>query len=231
MSDSDGVTRRAALTRFAALAGGLAAGSLAPSAVAGAAVAGGFDKRRRRVFAALAEAFDGQGQIKTAARDMVGEMARRYADGSDAYRTWVDSFLDAVDSAPSGLRLSALDAKTRKQTLKKWSRATEPADALMQRAPNATASEPSSLVASNQRMAKRIADIRASIAPDVLRPDPKTGLPTFAPVVPPQHPITDGRGPLETPVRMRRYLYHTSYVLLASFVVGDAEHLTSVVMT
>ncbi len=217
------MTRRAALTRFAVLAGGVATSTMLPASLAQAAPAQGFTPQRRAVFAAMAEAFDGLGPIKTAGRDLTNEMARRYTAGSAPYRAWVDSLLDAFDSAPPSLRFHAQSTSQRRRQLREWSTASEPADALMRRPRPGDTTGPKSLAARNEMIAAQARSTLAAIPEQDRKPDPKTALLPNAPATPPVRAASDGKDALGTPVRMRRYLYHSAYMLLASFCIEDMD--------
>jgi hypothetical protein len=220
---NDEMTRRAALARFAVLAGGVTTSAMLPASLVHAAPAQGFTAQRRAVFATLAEAFDGLGPITTAGHDLTSEMARRYSAGTDGYRVRVDALLDAVDSAPQGLRFHAQSTSDRRRQVRTWSTATEPADALMQRPRPGDTSGPTSLKARNEAIAAQVRTAWAAIPEADRKPDPTTALLPDAPATPPGPPSTDGKGPLGTPVRMGRYLYYSSYMLLASFFIEDMD--------
>jgi hypothetical protein len=221
----DVVTRRAALTRFAALAAGVAAAGLMPMS-AQAAVVGGFDGRRRAIFRALVETCDGKGPIRAAGRDLPAEMVGRYADRDVDYGSWVDAVLDALDVAADGARFSTRAVKARRDLMRSWIDATEPADKLLHRPRPSDAREPRGLVASNQMNLEASKRFMASLPADAKELDPLTGLPRYQPPTPSWPQISDGLGPTGTPVRLRRQLAHSSYVLVASFFNDDTRYLT-----
>jgi hypothetical protein len=221
----EGLTRRRALARLAFVVGGAAATRWAPVAVAAVTPAPGFTTERQSVFRALIEAYDGQGPIVSSGRDLAAEMQARYSSGSSDYTTWVDALLDALESAPAGPRFSVLTVKARRSALRSWNQATEPDDALMHVSRPTEADEPTDLMTSNERTASLIRQFRATLPADALDLDPTTLLPKYAPVTPPGPPITRG-GPLDTVVRLRRYIRHSCYVLLVSFFVDDTRYLT-----
>jgi hypothetical protein len=221
----DNVTRRVALTRFAALAAGVATAGLLPVS-AQAAVIGGFDARRRTIFRALVETCDGRGMVRAAGRDVPGEMARRYNERAADYREWVDALLDALDVAADGARFSARGVDTRRALMRGWLAATEPADALLYRPRPSDADEPHGLQASNAMNLEASKRFMASLPADARELDPATGLPRYQPPTPTWPQISDGLGPTGTPVRLRRQLAHSSYVLTASFFSEDVRSLT-----
>lgn len=221
----DTVTRRAALARFAALAAGVAAAGFVPMS-AQAAVVGGFDDRRRAIFRALTETCDGKGPIQTAGRDMAADMAGRYAQREPEYGEWVDAVLDAVDVAADGARFCERGVKARRSLMRSWIDATEPADRLLDRPRPNDAKEPRSLRASNQMNLDACKRFMASLPADAKTLDPLTGLPRYQPPTPAWPQISDGLGPLGTPVRLRRQLAHSSYILVASFFSEDTRTMT-----
>lgn len=221
----DTLTRRAALARFARLVAGAAAVGFVPMS-AEAAVVGGFDERRRTIFRALAETCDGKGPIKTAGRDMAGDMARRYAQRDSDYGVWVDAVLDAVEVADRGARFSERGVKARRALIRSWIDATEPADKLLERARPNDVNEPRSLKASNEMNLEACKRFMAWLPEDAKTLDPATGLPRYQPPVPAWPEISDGLGPVGTPVRLRRQLAHSSYILVASLFSEDTRTMT-----
>jgi hypothetical protein len=222
----DIVTRRAALTRFAALAAGVAAAGVLPMSAQAAAVAGGFDDRRRAIFRALVETCDGRGPIRAAGRDVPGEMGRRYIERDPAYREWVDAVLDALDVADDGPRFSARGVNARRSLMRGWLGATEPADALLYRARPSDAQEPRGLEASNAMNLEASKKFMSSLPAEAKELDPATGLLRYQPPTPTWPKISDGLGPTGTPVRLRRHLAHSSFVLTASLFSEDIRSLT-----
>jgi hypothetical protein len=220
---NDEITRRAALTRFAAVAGGVATSTLAPTSLAHASPVAGFNARRRGVFEALAEAMNGWGPIDVSGRELAAQMADRWAGASNGYREWTDSLLDAVDSAPAGARFSEQGLSARRRELHRWSTATEPADKLLYRPRPSDSTGSKTLAARNEEGLAQIRRAWEAIPESKRRPDPHTALLPNAPTTPPGPPITDEKGPVGTPVRLRRYLYHSAYMLLASLVIEDFD--------
>ena len=187
----------------------------------------GFDTRRQRIFRAAVEAYDGEGPIMSAGRDLVVEMAARYDASQDLFfKVWIDALLDALDSAPDGARFADRDVASRRAVLLEWSRASEPADALLNRARPNDASEPDDLTAANAATTDACAAQLASLPADALDLDPVTGLPNYLPPTPSWPDIGDGTGAVGTPVRLRRDLLCSSYALIASFFVDDTRYLT-----
>jgi len=221
------ITRRAALTRFAALVAGMAAGSwsVASSAQATAVPAAGFTLRRQQIFDALVQVYDGHGPIAAAGRDLGGEMANRYGKADPEYKTWIEALLDAVDSAPAGVPFADLPVADRRQTVHEWIHQSEPDDAILYRPRPSDARLPTDLRASNSIQVRAIATIRDALPPGALDLDPGTGLPKHK-FPRPSMPTVPTGSAVSTPVRLRRYLCHSSYVLVASFFVDDTRYLT-----
>lgn len=202
----------------------MAAGGLPHAAQA--AAAGGFDDRRRAIFQALAAAYDGEGPIKAGRRNLLEEMAQRYAQGSAEYRAWVEALLDALDLAPAKGRFTERAVGERRELLRGWLRATESADKLLHRPRPSDANEPATLIASNEMNVEAIKKFMATIPDDQKKLDPVTGLLKYRPAKPDRRNITDGLSSTGTPVRLRRQLSHSAYVLIVSFFIEDTRYVT-----
>lgn len=235
----DGVTRREALVRFALMAGGAAfmgnsasalAGSLpgvSAAGVAGAAapsVAAGFNARRRKVFQALLECFDGRSPIAvTAGRDLAAEMVERYATKGEQFGQYVDALLDAVDSAPEGTRFADQGLIARQATLLEWRAAHDSNDDLRFQGRRPSDSEgPTDIRERNEWMAAKIKKHMATLSPEDMEIDPKTLMPRIVGRAPtPPMPKVPTCGPIGTPVLLRRSLERSSYLMLAGLFVDD----------
>lgn len=216
---NDEFTRREALTRFAVVAGGVASSSLIAGTPAYALTSGELTPARQQIFESIADAFSDQSSVEMSRAALVNAMTTRYASSDPSYRQWVDSVLDIVDTTPSGARFRARGRAERRRLLKAWSRQSESADTLLtttrDHAPRQSFSSGVFTVAAEiQAAGARLDDVQR-------RPDPVTALLPDAPPAASVPPIADGKGAYGTPVRMHRFVYQSTYSVLASAIVSD----------
>lgn len=235
----DGVTRREALARFVLVMGGAALGSSVAPALAGSSpgasaagmgagsapnTAAVFNARRAKIFQSLLPCYDGRSPIAlTAERDLAAEMVERYRTRGPEYGQYVDTLLDAVDSAPTGARFADQGLVVRKAILHEWHTAKDADDDLALQGRRPSDSEgPTDIRERNAWLAEKIKAFTATLSPEDIELDPKTMMPRFMGRLPtPPKPKLPAGGPLDTPVRLRRHLDRSSYLLLASFFVDD----------
>lgn len=221
------ITRRTALTRFAALTGSVAAASIFPAEAVWAAAPQGLDARRQQVVRALVQALNGNGPIDVSRKDFVAELRRRYEAALPETRVAIDTLLDALEVAPTGPSFSARTAAQRRALLRSWLTAVEPADALMEKPRPSDAKAPTSLEGSIEEMKRVVRDQLQRVPESQKQIDPATGLIRYEPPEVPTAPITDGKGATGTPVRLRRALAYNALQLAQSFFVEDTRQLNA----
>jgi hypothetical protein len=216
--DGRALTRRAALARFALVAGGVASTRLLTAANAVAAPPAGLGTARHQVFAALVESYDRQpgSIVDSRGRDLARELESRYGAAASTWRTWVDVLLDALEVAPDDGSFIRLSIAQRRATLRSWFMASEPQDALMFQPRVGDENDPRDVRVSNLRMLAVMQEALAAIPPEELELDSVTGLPHYAPPAGQPRAITEGE-PVGTTVRLCRQLRCDCYRLLVSF--------------
>ena len=225
--DSFTLTRRAALARFALVAGGVASSRLVAAASAVAAPAQGFTAARAATFKSLVGAYDRQAGsiVDSRGRDLVAQLKARYDAADVGYRRWVDALLDGLEAAPDGAEFSALSVADRRTALRAWWSASESADSLMFTPRPGDSPSNGDVRVQLSRLVIEFKAAAAAMPTDAKELAPEDWLPRYRPASGPPVPITDGE-PLGTTVRVRRQLRVDAYRLVGGLFLDDSRLLS-----